>query len=64
VTAPDTLDSLLGELEKAIATLTDGSAPLEDLVEAHRRAVRLLARAQDSFRQLKERADEATKLLQ
>ena len=58
--APSTsLDSLLAELDRTIAALADGSAPIDQLVEAHRRAVDLLARAQASFATLKERADEA-----
>ena len=57
---PASLDSLLSELEKTVATLAEGSAPLDELVAAHQRAVRLLAQAQSSFAELKERADQAT----
>lgn len=63
MTPPDTLDSLLAELDRTITTLADGSAPLEELVAAHQRAVQLLARAQESFAKLKERGDESTRLL-
>jgi exonuclease VII small subunit len=60
---PQDLDSLLTELEQTVATLAGGSAPIEELVEAHRRAVGLLSRAQAEFAELKERADRAAKLL-
>jgi exodeoxyribonuclease VII small subunit len=39
-------DDVLAELEKTIATLADGTAPLEDLVAAHQRALALLTEAQ------------------
>jgi exodeoxyribonuclease VII small subunit len=57
------LDDLLAELEKTIGKLADGTAPLEDLVSAHERAVRLLADAQSRFGELKERADQASNVL-
>jgi exodeoxyribonuclease VII small subunit len=63
LTEPQTLDSLLAELDTTIRTLADGSAPLEELVAAHQRAVDLLARAQESFAKLKERGDQITRLL-
>ena len=52
------LDSLLAQLDRTIAALADGSAPIDELVEAHRRAIDLLARAQAAFAALKQRADE------
>lgn len=60
---PRDLDALLAELEAAIAQLADGTAPLEDLVAAHGRAVRLLAEAQESLAALKAKADDTAKLL-
>ena len=54
---------LLATLEKTIAELAGGTAPLEELVTAHQRAVRLLAEAQSSLDQLKVRADEIARSL-
>jgi exodeoxyribonuclease VII small subunit len=62
VTAPD-LDSLLDELEKTIGKLADGTAPLDELVAAHQRALQLLEDAQARFTELKERADQTANLL-
>ena len=62
MTEPD-LDSLLGELEKSIGKLADGTAPLDELVAAHERALRLLAETQARFAELKERADQTATLL-
>jgi exodeoxyribonuclease VII small subunit len=62
VKTPD-LDSLLGELEKTIGKLADGSAPLDELVAAHEQALHLLAEAQTRFAELKERADQTATLL-
>ena len=59
--APRKLDDLLADMEKAIARLADGTAPLEDLVTAHERAARLLAEAQARLAELKARADEPSK---
>ncbi len=56
-------DEILSELEKTIAILADGTAPLDDLVQAHQRASRLLAEAQARLAELKARADETAKLL-
>jgi exodeoxyribonuclease VII small subunit len=56
-------DEILSELEKTIAVLSDGSAPLDDLVQAHQRASRLLAEAQARLSELKARADETAKFL-
>ena len=57
------LEATLGELDKAIAKLAEGTAPLDELVSAHERAVRLLAAARVSFAELKERADQTARLL-
>ncbi|TMC80860.1 MAG: hypothetical protein E6J08_08995 [Chloroflexi bacterium] len=54
---------MLADLEKAIAKLADGTAPLEDLVRAHEVAVRLLAETQSRLVELKARADAAAQLL-
>ncbi len=56
-------EELLIGLEKTIAELSVGTAPLEELVAAHQRAVRLLAEAQASLNQLKARADEIARSL-
>ena len=56
-------DVILAELEKTIAVLADGTAPLEKLVEAHQRASSLLAEAQARLTGLKERADQTAQLL-
>jgi exodeoxyribonuclease VII small subunit len=56
-------EELLADLEKSIARLADGTAPLEDLVAAHQQALRLLAEAQSRLVELKARADETAKSL-
>ena len=56
-------DEILTELEKAIAKLADGTAPLEDLVAAHQRASKLVVEAQSRLSELRSRADESAKLL-
>jgi exodeoxyribonuclease VII small subunit len=56
-------DEILSELEKTIAVLAAGAAPLDELVQAHQRASRLLAEAQGRLAELKARADETAKLL-
>jgi exodeoxyribonuclease VII small subunit len=50
-------EDLLATLEKTIAELAGGTAPLEELVTAHQRAVRILAEAQSRLDELKSRAD-------
>jgi exonuclease VII small subunit len=57
------LDAILGDLEKTIGKLADGTAPLDELVAAHQRALELLTDAQARFAELKERADETATLL-
>ena len=57
------LDEALAELERTIARLADGSAPLEELVGAHQRAPDLLAEAQSRLAELKERAEQTANLL-
>jgi exodeoxyribonuclease VII small subunit len=56
-------DELLAELEQSIARLADGSAPLEQLVAAHQRALELLRQAESRLTELKDRADDTAKLL-
>jgi exodeoxyribonuclease VII small subunit len=56
-------DDILTDLEKTISVLADGSAPLEDLVAAHQRALRLLAGAQARLAELRSRVDETAQLL-
>ena len=60
---PARLDDLLSELEKTIGKLADGTAPLDELVAAHERALRLLNEAHSRFADLKARADQRAKLL-
>jgi exodeoxyribonuclease VII small subunit len=57
------LEAILGDLEKAIGKLADGTAPLDELVSAHERALRLLSEAQTRLAELKERADQTANLL-
>jgi len=57
-------EELVAELEKMIAQLAVGTAPLDELVTAHARATRLLAEAQSRLAGLEERAGELTRLLE
>jgi exodeoxyribonuclease VII small subunit len=57
------LEELLTSLEKTIAELAGGTAPLEELVAAHQRALRLLGEAQASLDELKGRADDIARKL-
>ena len=54
-------EDLLATLEMTIAELSSGTAPLEELVVAHQRAVRILAEAQSRLDELKARADQVAK---
>jgi exodeoxyribonuclease VII small subunit len=54
-------EDLLTSLEKTIAELASGTAPLDELVAAHQRAVRILAEAQSRLDELKARADELSR---
>ena len=60
---PARLEDLLASLEKTNAELAGGTAPLEELVAAHDRALRLLAEAQASLDRLKVRAGEVAQKL-
>jgi len=57
------LDDLLADLESTIGNLADGKAPLDELVAAHQRALRLLTEAQARLAALRARADETAQLL-
>ena len=46
------LEDLLGSLEATIATLAEGTAPLDELVAAHQKAIELLARATERLEEL------------
>ena len=50
-------EDLLARLESTIATLADGTAPLDELVAAHQRAAGLLSEAESRLEALKARAD-------
>jgi exodeoxyribonuclease VII small subunit len=56
-------DDLLARLEKTIAELADGSAPLEELVAAHQRALRQLREAEALLGALGTRAGELARSL-
>jgi exodeoxyribonuclease VII small subunit len=56
-------EDLLASLEKTIAQLADGTAPLEELVAAHQRAASLLAEAQGRLDAIKARAEHVTRQL-
>jgi exodeoxyribonuclease VII small subunit len=55
--ADPSFEDVLERLEGTIARLADGTAPLEELVTAHQRAVALLAEAEARLEALKTRAD-------
>jgi exonuclease VII small subunit len=57
------LEELLSSLEKTIGELAGGTAPLDELVAAHQRALRLLTAAQANLDVLKGRADEIAQKL-
>jgi exodeoxyribonuclease VII small subunit len=57
------LDDILAELEQTVARLADGTAPLDELVAAHQRALTLLEEAQSQLARLRSRADETAQLL-
>jgi exodeoxyribonuclease VII small subunit len=57
------LDDILAELEPTVAQLADGTAPLDELVAAHQRALSLLEEAQSELARLRSRADETAQLL-
>jgi exodeoxyribonuclease VII small subunit len=56
---PDVLD----RLEKTIARLADGTAPLEELVTAHEQALKLLAEAEAELQELRTRSEDLSRQL-
>jgi exodeoxyribonuclease VII small subunit len=60
---PVRFEEVLTTLEKTIAELAGGTAPLEELVAAHQRALVLLAEAQSRLEELKARADQIARQL-
>jgi len=56
-------EDMLATLEKTIAELASGTAPLEELVAAHQRAVSILAEAQSRLDELKARANQIAQSL-
>lgn len=60
---PARFEEVLTTLEKTIAELAGGTAPLEELVAAHQRALVLLAEAQARLEELKARADQIARQL-
>lgn len=56
-------EEALARLEKTIAQLADGTAPLDKLVAAHQRAAGLLAEAEERLEALKTRAERLARLL-
>jgi len=61
--ATPSFEAVMADLEKTIAWLAEGTAPLDELVAAHTRAVRLLAEAQSRLAGLERRAAQITELL-
>ena len=57
-------EETVDRLERTIATLAEGTAPLEQLVAAHTEAVRLLAQANARLRVLETRAEQIAKLIE
>jgi exodeoxyribonuclease VII small subunit len=54
---PDKFEDVLAQLEKTIELLAVGTAPLDELVAAHQRALRLLDEAQRRLVDLKHKAE-------
>jgi len=52
-----TFEQLLASLEQTIGRLAEGTAPLDELVAAHERAVRLLSEAEKRLESLRAKAD-------
>ena len=59
----ETKEDVLDRLEATIGRLADGSAPLEQLVAAHQRALKLLDEAELELTELRSRADDLTRSL-
>ena len=52
-----TFEQLLASLEQTIGRLAEGTAPLDELVAAHERAVRLKSEAEKRLESLRARAE-------
>jgi exodeoxyribonuclease VII small subunit len=52
-----TFEQLLASLEQTIGRLAEGTAPLDELVAAHERAVRLLSEAEKRLESLRAKAE-------
>lgn len=63
IAPPPGFEDVLTTLEKTIAELAGGTAPLEELVAAHQRALVLLAEARARLEELKVRADQIARQL-
>jgi exodeoxyribonuclease VII small subunit len=50
-------EDVLARLESTIAKLAEGTAPLDELVDAHQRAAGLLSEAESRLEALEARAD-------
>ena len=59
----DRTEDVLDRLEKTIARLANGSAPLDELVAAHRTALQLLEEAQEELAAIRSKADDLTRSL-
>jgi exodeoxyribonuclease VII small subunit len=57
------LEETLASLEKTIAQLAQGTAPLDELVAAHQRAAGLLSDAEKHLEALKARAEQLARQL-
>ena len=58
MSSPAGLDELIAQLEQAIGKLSEGSAPLEELVGSYERANRLLREADERLEALRQRLHE------
>jgi len=56
-TSKESFDEVLARLERTIALLAEGSAPLDELVAAHQRAAGLLSDADARLETLRNRAE-------
>jgi exodeoxyribonuclease VII small subunit len=56
-------EDVLDRLEKTINRLADGSAPLDELVAAHQKALELLAEAEHELEELRIRAADLARQL-
>jgi exodeoxyribonuclease VII small subunit len=61
--APAGFEETLANLEKTIAQLAEGTAPLDELVAAHQRAAGLLSDAEKRLEALKTRAEQLARQL-